>query len=136
MRQHANRTKTLAEKIDLQKQSEAALRKCLELDPSDARTYVSLGKLLVSQRRYEEARKVYEDGCAATGQNSINTSLQILHFEIFQRSSSPHGFSPCKDGLRHDLLQKIFPAKQSPTECHLVASYTKIPPSRLKPGHA
>lgn len=77
MRQLANRTKTLAEKIDLQKQSEAALRRCLHLDPSDARTYVSLGKLLVTQRRYEEARKVYEDGCAATGQIRINTSLQI-----------------------------------------------------------
>eukprot|EP00884_Botryococcus_braunii_P022420 jgi/Botrbrau1/8862/Bobra.50_2s0019.1 len=66
-RQESYRVKSVAEKINLQKQSEAALRKCLELDPTDARTYVSLGKLLLNQRRYEEARKIYEDGCAATG---------------------------------------------------------------------
>jgi cytochrome c-type biogenesis protein CcmH/NrfG len=66
-RQASHRTRTFAQKVELQKQSEAALRKCLKLDASDARTYVSLGKLLVEQRRYAEARKMYEEGSAATG---------------------------------------------------------------------
>lgn len=41
--------------------------RCLELDPTDGRPYVSLGKVLVMQRRYDEASKLYEEGAAATG---------------------------------------------------------------------
>ena len=39
----------------------------LEMDATDGRAYVGLGKILVAQRRHEEARKVYEEGAAATG---------------------------------------------------------------------
>ena len=39
----------------------------LEMDATDGRAYVGLGKVLVAQRRHEEARKVYEEGAAATG---------------------------------------------------------------------
>jgi Flp pilus assembly protein TadD len=43
----------------------------LSRDPSDTRTYVSLGTLYVRQRRFEEARRVYEAGCAvAEGGNA------------------------------------------------------------------
>ena len=37
------------------------------MDPEDGRAYVSLGKLLVQQRRYDEALQLYESGSAATG---------------------------------------------------------------------
>eukprot|EP00951_Prasinocladus_malaysianus_P026472 scaffold235025_cov50-Prasinocladus_malaysianus.AAC.1 len=40
------------------------------MDPTDGRAYVSLGKHFLQQRRFDDAIKVYEDGCAATqGQN-------------------------------------------------------------------
>jgi hypothetical protein len=42
-------------------------RRCLALDPADPRTYVILGKTLLQQRRYDEARVLYQDGCANTG---------------------------------------------------------------------
>jgi hypothetical protein len=38
------------------------------MDSSDARGYVVLGKLLVQQKRYDEARKLYADGTTATGE--------------------------------------------------------------------
>lgn len=37
------------------------------MDPTDGRAYVTLGKLLLQQKRIEEARKLYDDGAAATG---------------------------------------------------------------------
>ena len=43
-------------------------RRCLALDPADPRTYVILGKTLLQQRRYDEARVLYQDACANTGQ--------------------------------------------------------------------
>ncbi|KAI3436107.1 hypothetical protein D9Q98_002165 [Chlorella vulgaris] len=46
---------------------EAALRRCNALFPEDGRPYVSLGKLFVQQRRYDEALAIYEEGCTATG---------------------------------------------------------------------
>eukprot|EP00882_Tetradesmus_deserticola_P013107 GHRQ01013900.1.p1 GENE.GHRQ01013900.1~~GHRQ01013900.1.p1 ORF type:complete len:182 (+),score=27.21 GHRQ01013900.1:166-711(+) len=54
-------------KRQLLRQAEASLRTCLALDSSDARGYVVLGKLLVQQKRYDEARKLYADGTTATG---------------------------------------------------------------------
>ncbi|GAX78831.1 hypothetical protein CEUSTIGMA_g6268.t1 [Chlamydomonas eustigma] len=54
----------------LLKQSEDALRCCSSLDPSDARSYVVLGKTLLMQRRYEEARRLYQQGTEATENNS------------------------------------------------------------------
>lgn len=35
--------------------------------PEDGRPYVSLGKLFVQQRRFDEALALYEEGCTATG---------------------------------------------------------------------
>lgn len=48
----------------------------LQKDPSDGRAYVGLGKLLLKQRRFDEARKLYEEGCAATGSDNYLQSSQ------------------------------------------------------------
>ena len=45
------------------------------MDPTDGRAYVGLGKLLVQQKRFEEARKLYDDGAAATGTNSCQAVM-------------------------------------------------------------
>ena len=47
--------------------AEEGLRRCLTLDPSAARPYVVLGKLLMLQKRYDEARTLYQEGCRNTG---------------------------------------------------------------------
>ena len=49
----------------------------MAMDPTDGRSYVSLGKVMLMQRRFDEARKLYEDGAAVTGQRrSRPTKLQ------------------------------------------------------------
>eukprot|EP00879_Flechtneria_rotunda_P007512 GHRR01007881.1.p1 GENE.GHRR01007881.1~~GHRR01007881.1.p1 ORF type:complete len:435 (+),score=105.09 GHRR01007881.1:765-2069(+) len=50
--------------------AESDLKRCLCMDAADPRPYVVLGKLLVQQKRFEEARKLYADGTAATGNTS------------------------------------------------------------------
>lgn len=52
---------------DAIKEAEAGLRRCLLLDASDPRTYVVLGKLLLQQKRYDEARELYTMGSTVTG---------------------------------------------------------------------
>lgn len=39
----------------------------MQMDPTDGRAYVGLGKIYMQKRKYEEAKKLYENGCAATG---------------------------------------------------------------------
>ena len=51
------------------------LRRCVALDASDPRSYVVLGKLLVMQKRYDEARTLYQDGCKSTGAAAAPHSL-------------------------------------------------------------
>lgn len=51
-------------------ESEEGLRKCISQFPGDARAYVTLGKMLVKQRRWEEARRLYAEGCQNTGSNN------------------------------------------------------------------
>lgn len=63
----ATRSTNLSDRSKLLRDSEAVLRRCLELDPTDGRPYVSLGKIYVLQRRYKEAAQLYEQGAAATG---------------------------------------------------------------------
>ncbi len=41
------------------------------MDATDARAHVALGKLLVQQRRWEEARAIYEEGSTATGGQAV-----------------------------------------------------------------
>jgi cytochrome c-type biogenesis protein CcmH/NrfG len=54
-------------KRQLLRESEASLRACIAMDPADPRSYVVLGKLLMQQKRYDEARKLFADGTTATG---------------------------------------------------------------------
>ncbi|KAG1665983.1 hypothetical protein FOA52_010081 [Chlamydomonas sp. UWO 241] len=58
------------ERRTLLKQAEASLRRALELDAADPRTYVVLGKTLLQGKRYEEARRLYNQGTVATANNS------------------------------------------------------------------
>ena len=66
-RNAAFRASSNKEKTRRQKECESTLRRVLAMDPTDGRAYVGLGKLLVQQKRFEEARKLYDDGAAATG---------------------------------------------------------------------
>jgi tetratricopeptide (TPR) repeat protein len=66
---------------------EKGLRKAITIDPTDGRAYVSLGKYYLQARRYDEASKVYEDGCtAAQGQNPFIwqawATLEVVILEI------------------------------------------------------
>jgi Flp pilus assembly protein TadD len=63
----ANLAQDGSERRRLLRDSEAGLRRCLESDPTDPRAYVSLGKILLQQKRFDEARKLYADGTANTG---------------------------------------------------------------------
>ncbi len=54
----------------LLRQAEEGLRRCLVMDPTDPRTYVVLGKLLLLQKRYDEARKLYADGTSNCGNDN------------------------------------------------------------------
>lgn len=49
---------------------EEGLLQARDMDPTDGRAYVSLGKLYLTQKRFKDAGKIYADGSAATeGQN-------------------------------------------------------------------
>ena len=63
----ARRAPNTSDRTKLLREAEAALRRCLDMDPEDGRAYVTLGKLMVQQRRYKEALALYETGSAATG---------------------------------------------------------------------
>jgi hypothetical protein len=54
-------------KRSLLRDCEDSLRVCMAMDPADPRSYVVLGKLLMQQKRYDEARKLYADGTTASG---------------------------------------------------------------------
>lgn len=62
----AGHAETKAHRVEQHAVAEAALRNCIAMDATDGRGYVGLGKILISQRRYDEARKLYEDGSMAT----------------------------------------------------------------------
>lgn len=66
-RMRANLAADNAERKRLLREAEASLRRCLATDPTDPRPYVSLGRILLRQKRYDEARKLYADGTANTG---------------------------------------------------------------------
>ncbi|GBF99253.1 mRNA maturation factor [Raphidocelis subcapitata] len=66
-RMMANLAADSNERRRLLRESEAGLRLCLDTDPTDPRAYVSLGRILLQQKRYDEARKLYADGTANTG---------------------------------------------------------------------
>lgn len=63
----ASRATDANDQARLLREVEASLRRCLDMDPEDGRAYVSLGKLLCQQKRYDEALALYEAGSATTG---------------------------------------------------------------------
>ena len=67
MRKQAFKIKSFSKRAEVKQQSEAMLRRCIQLDPTDARAYNALGKHMQLERRFEEAGKVYDDGLAVTG---------------------------------------------------------------------
>ncbi|XP_073113726.1 protein high chlorophyll fluorescent 107 isoform X1 [Elaeis guineensis] len=61
------------------KEAEEILLKCISFWPEDGRPYVALGKLLIKQSKFSEARAVYERGCQATqGENSYIWQIGVL----------------------------------------------------------
>ena len=115
LRQDAFTRQTVQEKMECYQKSEAALQKCIDLDPTDARAYVSLGKLLTQQHRYDEARKVYEDGSAVTGvpqpfrvniraisSHSLQTRVDALCSFYKALSVTSLAFAHCKELQAHD----------------------------------
>ena len=69
-------------RAEWQAESEKVLVRCLQLDPLDARAYVALGKLYMSQQRFDEAAHLYEDGCAATGWSFPQTCSQRMELSL------------------------------------------------------
>ncbi|KAK9785605.1 hypothetical protein WJX73_006036 [Symbiochloris irregularis] len=62
----AEHSPSKAQKLAREAVAEASLRRCLAMDATDGRPYVALGKMFVGQRRFDEARKLYENGSMAT----------------------------------------------------------------------
>ena len=61
------------------------------MDATDARAHVALGKLLVQQRRYDEARALYEEGSTATGElpRPVGMQTQDVSSKIADMSKEP-----------------------------------------------
>ena len=81
------------------------------MDPTDARAHVSLGKLLVQQRRYEEARALYEEGSTATG--GENHPLQMLWLG---RGTTQHSGHPDTCCASADFINSV---AQREAFCHM-----------------
>ena len=56
------------------------------MDATDGRAYVSLGKLLMQQRRFEEARELYDDGATATGLFCIAVQQNSVQCQVYPES--------------------------------------------------
>lgn len=79
MRREAFKIKSFVERAKVTQEAEAILRRCIELDPTEARAYNSLGKHLQLERRFEEAKKVYDDGLAVSGELHPSGQLLVVH---------------------------------------------------------
>lgn len=79
MRQQAYRQTNANKRKAMLEDTEATLLRCMAMDPTDGRSYVSLGRLYVQQRRFDEAEAVFDQGCTATrtsGANILRVSMQ------------------------------------------------------------
>eukprot|EP00892_Ulva_mutabilis_P003111 jgi/Ulvmu1/12800/UM097_0029.1 len=128
------------EKLRKAQQVEQDLRDILARDPTDERTYVTLGTLLLRQRRVTEARAVYEEGCAvAEGTNAFiwvamaNLERKEANYaparKFFQaaitanakHSAAYHGWGELEkragrfDAARNVLLQGVRQTKDDPS---------------------
>lgn len=81
---HAKLLPSSNDKLRKSQQVEQDLRSVLARDPTDERTYVILGTFLLRQRRIDEARAVYEEGCAVSeGKNAfIWTAMANLERKV------------------------------------------------------
>ena len=66
--------------------SEATFRRAISLNPEDIRAYVSIGTLYVRQNRFEDARAVFEEGCAVCEGNNAYIWTAIANLERTVRS--------------------------------------------------
>lgn len=78
----ANLAQDSGDRKRLLRESEAGLRRCLESDPTDPRAYVSLGRILLQQKRYDEARTLYADGTANTGAGARGLAVVLSQGEV------------------------------------------------------
>jgi len=54
------------------RKAEKGYRRVMSMDPTDCRAYVGIGRLFEVQKRFSEARKIYEDGCTVSaGSNAF-----------------------------------------------------------------
>lgn len=74
----AIRSRDPKERTDLIQQSEAQFRSCMDMAPVDGRAYVGVGRILVDQRRFGEAVKLYEEGTRLTGAVLLATKVVLL----------------------------------------------------------
>lgn len=65
------------ERKALLRDAEACLRRCMRLDPADPRTYVVLGKTMLTQKRFDEARRLYSEGTAGE-RGAAGTASRLL----------------------------------------------------------
>lgn len=76
--------------------AESAFRKVISMDPTDARGYVSLGKLLQEVGRLDEAAQLYEEGCQTLGGSNAYI-WQVTPGRTLNRPRSPRTCS----GVNH-----------------------------------
>lgn len=76
----------------------------MALFPEDGRPYVSLGKLMVQQRRYDEALALYEEGCTATGERA----------QVYRQCAGGEGASEQPAGGRGSKSTAGLPDRQLP----------------------
>jgi len=67
MRNKAAHARSKEERLAMRLEAISMFEKAMEYDPTDGRAYCGIGQILTQMRRLDEARKVYQDGCDATG---------------------------------------------------------------------
>jgi len=67
MRNKAAHARSKEERLKMRMEAIALFEKAMAYDPTDGRAYCGIGKILTQLRRLDDARKVYQDGCDATG---------------------------------------------------------------------
>ena len=67
------------------RQAETRYRRVLSMDPTDSRAYVGLGRLFEIERRYDDARRVLEDGCAVAGRSFVSPRTSLNRGDAAQK---------------------------------------------------
>jgi len=67
MRNEAAHARSKEERLGMRMKAIAMFEKAMAYDPTDGRAYCGIGKILMQLRRLDDARKIYQDGCDATG---------------------------------------------------------------------